>query len=56
MLLGSHYRLIEMIRVGDGQAAADELARHLGNGEQVMRSALESASAEAGAPNGRSKE
>jgi len=54
--LGSHYRLIEMIQAGDGQGAADELSRHLGNGELVMRSALESASAEAGALNGRSRE
>jgi DNA-binding FadR family transcriptional regulator len=54
--LASHYRLIEMIQAGDGAAAAEALRKHLGNGEQVMRSALQSRSAEVFALNGRAKE
>jgi len=54
--LASHYRMIEMIQAGDGPAAVDEIRKHLDNGEQVMRSALQSTSAEVYALNGRAKE
>jgi GntR family transcriptional regulator of gluconate operon len=38
--LGSHYRLIELIRSGDRETAALELRRHLESGEQIMHSVL----------------
>lgn len=54
--LGSHYRLIELIQSGDGESAAEELKRHLENGEQVMHSVLHPDSSAVFASNGRASE